>query len=818
MRRRSGGGGALGVLLPVLLLLGLAIIGVRAEEDEDGYAEEKEQSVEFQGTLVSTTRWNLFTRSDLELTESNRRFCGWATNNTSDDPEFWGQASFADCLPLYYAEGILWVFGFGLIGAFVMCTCCGPIVWCCRCCCCGGMHPTYGFCCPGERIDFAAGEGYRKREMMLVRVLAVGTAVTAVFMVISGITGTSLLSSLLPELKTLVEKTVEDVLADVRLIDRTVAETALIQRFLGNDTAIAAPIEDAVNELKAFTDPIYDQAVEYDAIRNGILIGIVLIAGGCFVIFGIGALLGYRKAAWPVNMCPGFIMGAIVWLLFGIHYPMGVLLADVCTEADYALAGNGTGPNEFNAVWQIENCKDSDLFVNLRRTVENAISRAEEAGCDAAFRLCNTTYPCVGAIIDPSTNARTGPQCTLVRNCSTAPCNRYTLATFSDAVIPEIQFGCAQSFDLSQQTGIVDPSECPAVPLDKVCPTIADISPTPKLVCGTQDITIAQCSESCDWEFQRKLAVLAVEGAQAIAAFNKLYDDVLTDFLNCKQPPKFMNGVLNAICVTMLSGTYLIALAMGVLGSLFCFGIPLAFLGLKRFPWNHRRAHMFKGKDDSEEEWHEEEEWPERKPPKLVRDARKQLNRAATSVFGDKWVEKRTDHEVPKVFEKIRQESKRFLQRNDTARMVMRTTSGVFQRPVPRHPDHVPIVCDSDSDSIHDDHQPHFQAIIHHYDEHSHDSVCSASGGSSAESLVLYGYSDDYDDNNPVVGDAPPRASANTWSDDGKAPRKAQLGRTVTFAQLSSSDESSSETSSASGESSSLSSSSGEEDSLVEYN
>jgi hypothetical protein len=160
---------------------------------------------------------------------------------------------------------------------------------------------------------------------------------------IVGITGTSLLSAVIPGLQGQVDTTIDNVLDDVKAIDNAILNSRLMRRFIseGNNTnstggfdGFAGPLVELTDGMKGTVEPFVDQALEIDGYRTAAMIVVSAVSASTFVFLALGGLLGFKKFAWPLSMCPGACCGFLVWLLFGLHFPIGVFLADVCTEID----------------------------------------------------------------------------------------------------------------------------------------------------------------------------------------------------------------------------------------------------------------------------------------------------------------------------------------------------------------------------------------------------------------------------------------------------------------------------------------------------
>jgi hypothetical protein len=80
----------------------------------------------------------------------------------------------------------------------------------------------------------------------------------------------------------------------------------------------------------------------------------------------------------------GFAGMSLMWICFSIHYPLAVLIGDLCHVIDTSLGSDSSNP--FLDV--LLECSDISIFDELQNLAHRALNRSLINACDAFEEFC----------------------------------------------------------------------------------------------------------------------------------------------------------------------------------------------------------------------------------------------------------------------------------------------------------------------------------------------------------------------------------------------------------------------------------------------
>lgn len=518
---------------------------------------------------ADSPRYTFFT-SSMKLERINNTFCYPDANG--------------DCQWVKYGESVFLVssigFIIGILGLFII----GPIFWIFRACCFGGCKPSSGIFCPGEPFDSEDGEGYKKRHVIILKIVTFCILLLAIVFSILGFVGNAQFGSSINEL---VNITVDSGNGLVNELEYISQQISILEQAGYTDLNISSSINQGVdqgNKILEQIDSVKGEIKKYNSIRQGVMLGAFLLALILFVIVVVSAIFSVAWLSYFMGTV-GFFAMFIMWLSFSIHYPISVVIADVCRALDEAQSDqNGNSTTAYSEqLAMIGKCSEIEAFVSFKELALGAYNESYTAGCDALVDYCNLTLPCYGQSVSSYYYNKTG---CAASNCSdfdpSTNCTRGSLPSFLDSDIADYVLGCPDGFNpITQVPTFSGPDRCPWNTSQPCELAGQDI---PLYVC--KNLTygpIEVCQNNCLSSESRNISGLLVKGVNGLIAFGNLLEDHILPLLECKQINEAIEKLTDVICIKLENALFYMSLSSGFLGALLVPGIILGILSTKRF-------------------------------------------------------------------------------------------------------------------------------------------------------------------------------------------------------------------------------------------
>eukprot|EP00762_Andalucia_godoyi_P001269 ANDGO_04915.mRNA.1 Transmembrane protein DDB_G0292058 len=242
-----------------------------------------------------------------------------------------------------YQQSIILIAAIGVLIAilslfFGLFFCCGR-----KCCgCCGGTKPSKGCCCP-KKDEFGGVETryYTGCEIWWVRIGMILCFAVVVGMAVMGYIGNNDFHTDLSDIFDTAVSILNEVIGKVNALNAKA--TALVQSLVSINvpnvnmtlvpTDTVASLNKTIGDVAKNVNDVKKLVSGYDDYR---VIGIIAVFAFCVFINLFGFLGAVFCCGWPACIMSvfGFLVLFVVWILFGIHFPLSVLLADFCTSVN----------------------------------------------------------------------------------------------------------------------------------------------------------------------------------------------------------------------------------------------------------------------------------------------------------------------------------------------------------------------------------------------------------------------------------------------------------------------------------------------------
>eukprot|EP01114_Cavostelium_apophysatum_P019034 TRINITY_DN600_c0_g1_i1.p1 TRINITY_DN600_c0_g1~~TRINITY_DN600_c0_g1_i1.p1 ORF type:complete len:531 (-),score=145.93 TRINITY_DN600_c0_g1_i1:96-1688(-) len=516
------------------IYVSLALLFVALQTSVECYeAKSPDQTVNIihQLSLIPGTISNnsLSARQSFDLTDDSEYTCDGPTRTTWSGKKvckrLFGTDSDGNPHYVLYAESI----SKGAAAGIVLCIlsiiafpifCCGKFL----CNCLGGRNRSKGICC-GNRDDF---EGYSKKEVWGIKIAVflcmLGIGVAAVV----GFTGNSGMNEGLDTLTGTLLDTSHSIINRLDHIGERLSALPYTQD-------VAETIDNAVAEAQDIVSQVEDvdkQGDQYNKYRSIALILSFALPLLLLVLGVIAALLNVGKLSLAAA-CFCFLCSMIIWLSFGVHNVVSVVMTDVCFEVNVYLndeseEGNGTG-SPTQALQELIKCTNGGAFSDIQDLATDAIDQAYDTACDALANICS----------DPNA------ECPATYQGST--CTRENLELFPAEEIKDYLIGCSD--DTSQ------------------CPFTGTCTPGNEQICYGQPITVRECADSCMNSDLKDMANTTVTNLDILFEYEDIVDNEILPLLNCTVIKEAFDSMYDALCDTMTGSIARTANASAALGT-----------------------------------------------------------------------------------------------------------------------------------------------------------------------------------------------------------------------------------------------------------
>jgi len=574
---------------------------------------EREKAREYIAMCHNRPRYSYFS-TDMNLTKQAARFCLYT--DASD---------FGTCDFVTYAESIVLLM-VPVLAVVIVFIPVAAIYFICRCCTCGRYVPTRKFC-GGERMteNWVDGvDGYKTESVVGLQVAACLSGAVVVVGAIIVEVGNRSVGTNFDGAVAYVEEVTTSLVGTLNKSLDTV-------EYLSEEFGDLIDSEGIASTLQAARD-IGIQLEEYDNLVNEwypkiagprqttlMILMIVPCVGVVFLL--LGAFIGY-----PCFTCTSVVLSClsipITLLLFGIHYPIGNAVSDICYFIDSAT--DVTSPDYVDFLASFYDCDDDSPIGTISSILDTAADQAVSFFCSNVTDLCNMAeVPCDkdedGRIPYDDIENSTCP----VIDCSGVPkpCDETTLnETLFRVVVNNYLLSC---FEVKSDCVSVCPTgDLYAERKGDHCGTINALDQCDEstvivagnqvqkeypLFCGRGDakpISLDDCAERCAFSETQKFAKTLVRFRNAAGAILDLLFNTIKPFLRCTTIVRVLYNVQDFACVKVMnslrpltSGS--LAVAVGLLAM-----VVVGTLGAKRFDRKYRFQFtpVVEGEDDIEME------------------------------------------------------------------------------------------------------------------------------------------------------------------------------------------------------------------------
>mmetsp|Transcript_10084 Transcript_10084/g.31977 ORF Transcript_10084/g.31977 Transcript_10084/m.31977 type:complete len:730 (-) Transcript_10084:1879-4068(-) len=594
-------------LLLALLIFSAVVENTLAQTMENETASDTEQidaserftAMTNMAQLSSTSRFVYFSNPEgRSLAEITPEFC-------APDPLT------SDCRWEMYIESIVLISAIPFImAAFAIVG--GIIFWAMRACgFCGGLRPSYGYCCSlaSTKRD-TLEDAYSKRSVFITRF---GLVAISILLIVSFSITQAGSSAMHDAIVQFTDRTLDDGETLYDTVNNITREMSELFSELEDESSVPSDLDDvlagALQEGEGLLDQVEEYAttiLDYDAQRLAVVNAFLIFSMVIVISSAAGALLMVPSLAYFVATL-GFLTFALSMVGFGVHYTVGVLIADVCYELD---APPGTSNL---AVRAYVDCSGFPFLAEVGEIIEGGVNATRETFCDVySGDLCNAAFPCPY----DETKSCGAVHC---ENVTRAECLESDPATLIDMmIIEDVLVGCG--YNDGPTPGLVcDASEFPPRPSTSIpCPAFANESDVSVClcnsasgrvaVCDTVNKTVEQCAgvdavvtshsptnftielKPCFSTTLRNAASDLLHATDLIADFATLKDESVDPLVNCTLVGNYLTAVADFVCVRALNSFTTIAVGCALGGALFAFAIYFAVRGTKRFTKKFRAA------------------------------------------------------------------------------------------------------------------------------------------------------------------------------------------------------------------------------------
>jgi len=275
-----------------------------------------------------------------------------------------------------------------------------------------------------------------------------------------------------------------------------------------------------------------------------------------------------------------------MWITFSVHYPLTVMLADLCIEIDTEVNSNSnTSSNQIFDLFLA--CSNIPAFQSIRDLVNRQLNNSVSVGCDGLKKYCALKVPCYGYPINDTNCDASSCQFDPNVNCSGSTMKYYALNNIVD-----IEIGCPSDYNNATNASY------PYIPNNATCNKLSlsnytcniDSFPAPPVVCSDNSLPILQCADLCVSDASKNVSAQIRTGVLGLDQFNELVVDHIDPLLSCQIIKDGFKLIFDDICVCLVNSLFYITMSSGVLGGLFVFGIVNWIVAIKRFNSQNKQA------------------------------------------------------------------------------------------------------------------------------------------------------------------------------------------------------------------------------------
>ncbi|EFA78568.1 hypothetical protein PPL_09220 [Heterostelium album PN500] len=507
------------------------------------------------------TRYTYFT-TDRKLTKYPPGFCGGTPVDDCDWPK--------------YAEAVLLLSGIPLLIGLI-CLCLSVVFWLGRSFLFGGCRPTHGFLCPGPKLDPEIGEGYTSCQVWALRIVVVIFAIAAVPLFITAMTGNSRSTKGINKVGDIIIAKADDTITQLQNITAEVNSTEFERLDIYSPPHTR---QDIILQLQNITDEgvsmqkkandIDTQAKKYGGWRNDIVLAGLIVGLVICIVAALSAICSIPLLS-VVAALSLIIVLPFTWFVFSVHYPVNSLISDVCITFN----STGTGLSNFtnpliNEVFK--DCQNQSNTIPAFRQLETLVtdlldSSYQQACTDGIDNLCTLTFP-----LYPNNDYDQQPVVTHILNCTGLPaCGNGTMDDYINQPIYDFQLGCRVG-------GVA------------TCPKAMPCASGEQLIsCQVkQEPSVTECQTDCLNPNIKNMSQIAVNGIQALDAFQHIWDQQVHPLIKCSNLMPFIEDVQQVACVEEIDSLILLISPTGLFAILMI-GVGItSVLGQKRF---NKKAH-----------------------------------------------------------------------------------------------------------------------------------------------------------------------------------------------------------------------------------
>jgi len=523
-----------------------------------------------------TTRYAFVDGSLKKL--NNSEFCtpkGVSTNGTY---------SLDDCQWYEYIESLF----LGSIVSICLAIFIFPILFCgicwCRCCCCGKYSATPELCCGSAEAFNPTFHGYTTTSVWVFFGLAVACSAIICTGAVLSSAGGGLMSGSAYDVVNFTNFTVYT-LADIMTSVVTVFDKAdddfpnLSSSIDMNDLQEIIDISknltnssDVIHETVSLADLIYQIVTNIVFFTPFILMILVVISRFC--CWGLG---------WGMTAC-GFLFTFSALASFSVMYPLSLGLSDGCILVNTSISDPDADP----FLTSIFNCSDGSAIAELTNMTNKVVESAASYGCSFFEEVESLTIPC-----DPNGNDTiilNNPDymCPVMKLPSHADkCNSSSLRNLTrDSRIYNWTIGCfcpdsgtTYKRNTKYACGVIrelNDTRCSA--LGDGCQAFYCYGDKSK-----NQITIAQCKESCSDELVADASYYIFGYSNVMAGIMEIYETKIKPYLNCETFTEILTFAQDFVCIGIIN-SFSLSYIGEIISAIGCFfGTFVALLALKRF-------------------------------------------------------------------------------------------------------------------------------------------------------------------------------------------------------------------------------------------
>jgi len=309
-----------------------------------------------------------------------------------------------------------------------------------------------------------------------------------------------------------------------------------------------------------------------------------------FVCTAAAALFSFKYLSFP-GATIGFWVMALMWICFSIHYPINVMVSDLCVAADQFLSGERQSP----VTKYLQKCENISSVQKILDIANRAINNSLNDVCTALSEICVYQYPCVGRPITSNVYCNAS-------NCGgkdPSTCNVTNMAAFlQGSMVLDILVGCATA-DNGDGTYTVDQNNCDTKPANGSCPSPPGPPGGVPVVCGTQRVATQDCATLCTFPVLQNQTAKYGAGIAGVLGLLDLLQNNIFPLLNCTRLTVFIGQLKNILCIKLNDAVFYITLASAFIGALFAFEIVDSILGIKRFDKSNQSHRAYDHEDEN---------------------------------------------------------------------------------------------------------------------------------------------------------------------------------------------------------------------------